>query len=886
MAFSDVQARTTITGFPSAADTATILGAMETAYNSSSIARAMFDNWIATPTNTIVIQYEEGKAYSRNSPSGQLFLDLQFIATLDYITPTGQAIEVDPVHVIVHELGHALTGRVDDADYITDYKGSNVIYTNPILTQLGIPERVSYKAAAITGTILERNFQYTNGATIDRAVSSDEDWNSSAAGNSKDLLIGGPSANNLQSGDGDDFLWGAGGDDSLYGGAGTDTVGFKGKPTDYDLRQNPDGSWTSRHVRGAANEGTDTLIDLEKVIFEGGQTFDLKKKGLTYQTDFALVIDTTSSMQDDIDAVKAQGSVIINALFADDTRDARIGIVGFKDTTTGEPTSIILPFTDQAQFEDRKTSALSALNEIGVAGGGDLPETPFNGLLKALDGTMGDWRPGAGVHRVVLFTDAPAKDGFLKGTVEALAADIGATITSSSQAVGTGGTLDTFTLSPTNPPSSSGNNLFPGSGDDEPTLPPFEFIDESPTPDTSTANLEIYTIYTGDLGDIDPDLESIARTTGGSSLVAPTPNDLVSTLLDIIELSPGDTLSPDLELTLAKVGGDVFTLAGTTPKLKVSLVESESKLVNELAVFTVDDADGTIDGLVPGSDEYAQAALAKARPIFSNIADIPNGFENTNLSSLLEFDTTQNLRFILVKNSTLDNIKNGISPIEDLLFSDASLQQITDLGDGSFSLAWNNSSGDTTDFKDLVVTIEATTETSPLGTAIQNQSGAEIIDLQDAVETVPAEVSVYREAAYNNYVGFYRIDDTEGSITDPLTGDVLQPGDAGYIQTAVSNRIAGIDLSVANQSTATLSGEFAPGSLFAPFIIVDASPTEVLDTNTQNDPAVYFAFIGANSDGVDHIRLLANNVFGFEDLPQGGDLDYNDVIVRANIFAA
>jgi hypothetical protein len=191
----------------------------------------------------------------------------------------------------------------------------------------------------------------------------------------------------------------------------------------------------------------------------------------------------------------------------------------------------------------------------------------------------------------------------------------------------------------------------------------------------------------------------------------------------------------------------------------------------------------------------------------------------------------------------------------------------------------------TTDFKDLVVTIKATTETSPLGTAIQNQSGAEIIDLRDAVSTVQAEFSVYREAAYNNYVGFYRIEDTEGSITDPLTGDVLKPGDAGYIQAAVSNRIAGIDLSVANQSTATLSGEFAPGSLFAPFIIVNASPTEVLDTNTQNDPAVYFAFIGANSDGVDHIRLLGNNVFGFEDLPQGGDLDYNDVIVRANIFA-
>jgi len=46
---------------------------------------------------------------------------------------------------------------------------------------------------------------------------------------------------------------------------------------------------------------------------------------------------------------------------------------------------------------------------------------------------------------------------------------------------------------------------------------------------------------------------------------------------------------------------------------------------------------------------------------------------------------------------------------------------------------------------------------------------------------------------------------------------------------------------------------------------------------------VYFPFLGANSDGIDHIRLLGNNVFGFEDLPSGGDRDYNDIIVRVAI---
>nr|WP_228043643.1 DUF4114 domain-containing protein [Dolichospermum sp. LEGE 00246] len=52
--------------------------------------------------------------------------------------------------------------------------------------------------------------------------------------------------------------------------------------------------------------------------------------------------------------------------------------------------------------------------------------------------------------------------------------------------------------------------------------------------------------------------------------------------------------------------------------------------------------------------------------------------------------------------------------------------------------------------------------------------------------------------------------------------------------------------------------------------------------NGQVDQA-YFAYLGANADKVDHIRLLGNNVFGFEDLVGGGDKDYNDIIVKVNL---
>jgi hypothetical protein len=50
-----------------------------------------------------------------------------------------------------------------------------------------------------------------------------------------------------------------------------------------------------------------------------------------------------------------------------------------------------------------------------------------------------------------------------------------------------------------------------------------------------------------------------------------------------------------------------------------------------------------------------------------------------------------------------------------------------------------------------------------------------------------------------------------------------------------------------------------------------------------NNPAVYFPFLEGNADKIDHIRLLGSNIFGFEDLPNGGDKDFNDVIVKVNV---
>jgi Domain of unknown function (DUF4114) len=66
-------------------------------------------------------------------------------------------------------------------------------------------------------------------------------------------------------------------------------------------------------------------------------------------------------------------------------------------------------------------------------------------------------------------------------------------------------------------------------------------------------------------------------------------------------------------------------------------------------------------------------------------------------------------------------------------------------------------------------------------------------------------------------------------------------------------------------------------------LIINSTIDAFLDGNSANDPEIYFSFLGANSDGVDHVRVLSDNTFGFEDIRGGGDRDFNDVIVRAHL---
>ncbi|XP_039890247.1 von Willebrand factor A domain-containing protein 7-like [Simochromis diagramma] len=133
----------------------------------------------------------------------------------------------------------------------------------------------------------------------------------------------------------------------------------------------------------------------------GGKNF-MRLMGLSQSPVLCFVIDTTGSMSDDIDEAKRVSFEIIDR----------------KRGTGQEPSGYILvPFNDP-DFGPLKMTAdpdifKGQINSLTASGGGDAPEMALSGLQLALTAAPP-------FSEIFLFTDAPAKDAYLRNTIVAL----------------------------------------------------------------------------------------------------------------------------------------------------------------------------------------------------------------------------------------------------------------------------------------------------------------------------------------------------------------------------------------------------------------------------------------------------------------------------------
>lgn len=152
----------------------------------------------------------------------------------------------------------------------------------------------------------------------------------------------------------------------------------------------------------------------------------------------------------------------------------------------------------------------------------------------------------------------------------------------------------------------------------------------------------------------------------------------------------------------------------------------------------------------------------------------------------------------------------------------------------------------------------------------QEQHRAPLLDLTafSPDQRVVGTVAIGREASLDSITGFYRTQDTSGAVRAGDGRTLVRPGEVGYAQAALrmENQVADLaGLSVADNGTASRSFQLTGGSYLAPFSQVGGS--------------TFFAFAAANTDGIGHFRTLGSNTFGYEDLPGGGDRDFDDGVL-------
>ncbi len=312
---------------------------------------------------------------------------------------------------------------------------------------------------------------------------------------------------------------------------------------------------------------------------------------------------------------------------------------------------------------------------------------------------------------------------------------------------------------------------------------------------------------------------------------------------------------------LKKLG--ISNIQGTPPP-DYSRVKQGRKSWNLMSVLK---QNGLIDGFI--YEEYSQVDASSKTPLRITSFHAP-------------FDVKQDLPYALMghyygKGSNLPTAssskgvafdfydKNGVMPINAAAYFAAGSKDISE------ALAIDPATY-------FLPTPSPLANSTASNLQYSESGGKRIIDLSMLSSGYQAiiNIDVSREADYSSFSGFYRLADSDGSVRDPISGQLIAPGQFGYKEAALSasNRISSIDnLYLSSDGSGSFSASLHGGMMFAPF-------TEVTEPGHEN---TFFSFAAANSDGFQHFKQIAPNSFGMEDMHNGGDKDFNDLVIDLSI---
>ena len=364
--------------------------------------------------------------------------------------------------------------------------------------------------------------------------------------------------------------------------------------------------------------------------------------------------------------------------------------------------------------------------------------------------------------------------------------------------------------------------------------------------------------------------EAVQNVDATDFLVSATSADLAVALVDATTYNITVT-GGDLAQFNGTVGIDLATTQNITNAAGNALVTAEPTTDQTYSLVNT-------DKITPAQNSSTLEVVSLSE--FNTLALTLDQLRLTDLSELLIFSTdaqgnnpTQIDSFSLLETGQLESsYAPTFSLSADTLAAGEFLQfqlvsngitrtaTISSISDQQVQLTFDNGSV-------LMAMLSQRDDTTDLLTG-----DAEAIDLTGQSGSVTLNFTVYREASFDNTVGFYITEDANGSVRD-ITGNLIQPGEAGYKEAAMAQQV-GPQLTGTNNQAMTFSAEMAGGTYLGTFLIADGSDAMASD--------VYFSYGSANG-GDDHVKQLGNNTFGFEDMVRLGDRDFNDVVVQFDV---
>ncbi|MET1111292.1 MAG: putative Ig domain-containing protein, partial [Allosphingosinicella sp.] len=232
-----------------------------------------------------------------------------------------------------------------------------------------------------------------------------------------DKLAGGDGDDHLQGMQGDDLLYGMAGNDKLNGGDGFDTAVFAGDRSTYVLTTlNGELRITDTDAVANGNEGTDTLVGIERLSFRGGETLsiaspiviDLDGDGneLVNAGDSNAAFDMDGDGKPDDTSWFGSGDAILfldrdgngtvtNAKefsFVQDAENARSDLEGlraFDSNKDGKLSSADEKFAQFRLWQDRNGDGVAAATEITTLAASNLASISLTGTPTNLTAAAG-----------------------------------------------------------------------------------------------------------------------------------------------------------------------------------------------------------------------------------------------------------------------------------------------------------------------------------------------------------------------------------------------------------------------------------------------------------------------------------------------------------------